>query len=518
MRPTLRRLLVGAAAAAAAASVAAAPAQAAAAPSVSVVVPDATVAAGYDTVIDPILFASEDSQIDNPTMVFQLSGDLSGVSLAPSEDGIVDCTANGAQKVTCTPEYPIDVYQDGDLGWFEAKLAATKAALGEKGKLKITLSGDNISTVSTTVDVEVAEAVDLAAGRDSTISVKPGGAFDAGLEVRNTSGSVAHGTAVIFDTDYAFRPAKQFSNCYYDEGFLNACVFDQDLAAGRTYDLTIPYTAGADTQAPGGAYGEFEWLTSDDFSDLLNALSKNGLGGPGKLGSGGKLELTELPSVKSLAKTKQTDPNYDNNFQNIDLKVNGNNGVDLAAKGATFKGSQGQTVAVTVGVENVGPATLDWSRSGEAAAAVVVTPPTGTTVAKLPEGCFVNDLQTDKSATKSYLCLSTPLFPVKTSVTWTFEFKVNKATDNARGSVEVNPKCECDIFAKDINKANNTAALVLNPTGAGGAGGSTGGQGGGGLPITGPQTAIYGGAGAVLVAAGVIGFLVARRRRTRFEA
>jgi hypothetical protein len=102
-------------------------------------------------------------------------------------------------------------------------------------------------------------------------------------------------------------------------------------------------------------------------------------------------------------------------------------------------------------------------------------------------------------------------------VTWTFGFKVNKASDNARGSVEVNPACACEIFSKDINKSNDTAAIVLNPVGGGGA---AGGQNpsGGGLAITGPQTAVYGGAGAVLVGAGVAGFLLARRRRTRFEA
>jgi hypothetical protein len=128
----------------------------------------------------------------------------------------------------------------------------------------------------------------------------------------------------------------------------------------------------------------------------------------------------------------------------------------------------------------------------------------------------VNDLN-PTSKVKQYLCLSSPIFPVGTSVTWTFGFKVNKASDNARGSVEVNPACACEIFSKDINKSNDTAAIVLNPVGGGGAAGGQNSSGGG-LAITGPQTAVYGGAGAVLVAAGVAGFLLARRRRTRFEA
>jgi hypothetical protein len=84
MRPTLRRLLVGAAAVAAVTTAAAAPAYAAA-PKVSMSVPDTTVAAGYDTVVSPILFASAEGEINNPSVTFELSGDLSGVSLAAPE-------------------------------------------------------------------------------------------------------------------------------------------------------------------------------------------------------------------------------------------------------------------------------------------------------------------------------------------------------------------------------------------------------------------------------------------------
>jgi hypothetical protein len=515
MRPTLRRLLVGTAAAAAAMTVAAAPASAAT-PKVSLLLPDATVAAGHDTLVSPVLFATRAIEINNASVTFELSGDLAGVSLAPPGDDADECTADGSRKVTCSVPFPIDFDQNGDIGWFNAELAATKDALGEKGKIKVTLTADGIAPISTGADVEVAEAVDLVAGKSTALTTKPGDGFDAALQVRNNAGTAAHGTALIFDTDRAFQSTKKFSNCFYDHDTLNACVFDQDLAAGRSYNLSVPYVTGRDTQAPGDASGEFEWLTSDDYNDLLNTLSKAGFGGPGAPGTGDKLELTAVPALKALAKTKQTDPNPDDNWQDVDLTVKGDNGVDLAAKGATFKGSEGQTVAVTVGVANVGPATLDWGHSGEPAAAVVVTPPTGTTVAKLPEGCRVNDLN-PTSKVKQYLCLSSPIFPVGTSVTWTFGFKVNKASDNARGSVEVNPACACEIFSKDINKSNDTAAIVLNPVGGGGAAGGQNSSGGG-LAITGPQTAVYGGAGAVLVAAGVAGFLLARRRRTRFEA
>lgn len=518
MRPTLRRLLVGAAAVAAATTAATAPAYAAA-PKVTMIVPDATVAAGNETLVSPILYAPGQSELNNPAVTFELSGALSGVSLAARADDANECTADGSRKVTCTLPFPINLDSNGVIGYFNARLIATKAALGETGQIKVTLTGDGIAPISRTADVEVAEAVDLAAGKSSSVTASPGGSFDAALQVRNNAETAAHGTALIFGTDWAFQTGKQFSNCFYDHGFLNACVFDQELAPGRSYGLSVPYVAGKDTAAPGHAYGEFEWLTTDDYKGLLKELGKEGISGPGVPGTGAKLQLAELPAVKSMARVKQTDPDFDNNWQSVDLTVTGHNGVDLAATGATVKGSEGQTVPVTVGVRNAGPATLDWSRSDEPASVVVVTPPTGTSVTKIPEGCekATDDADKTKKGVTQYVCVGSPLFPVNTSLSWTFELKVNKAGSNALGSVEVNPPCECARFAKDVNKANNTADIVLNPTGGGGAAGSTGGQGGG-LPITGPQTALFGGAGAVLVAAGVAGFLFARRRRTRFEA
>jgi hypothetical protein len=48
--------------------------------------------------------------------------------------------------------------------------------------------------------------------------------------------------------------------------------------------------------------------------------------------------------------------------------------------------------------------------------------------------------------------------------------------------------------------------------------GTGNGEGGGGLPITGTQTAVIAGVGGGLLAAGLIGYATARRRRTRFVA
>ncbi|HEX7745257.1 MAG TPA: LPXTG cell wall anchor domain-containing protein, partial [Micromonosporaceae bacterium] len=76
----------------------------------------------------------------------------------------------------------------------------------------------------------------------------------------------------------------------------------------------------------------------------------------------------------------------------------------------------------------------------------------------------------------------------------------------------------------DTNPANDTATLVVNAAPGGGDGGNGDGGNGGGagdggtLPITGSATGLIAGVGVLLLAAGVGGYVVARRRRTRFVA
>jgi hypothetical protein len=509
-----RRLSFGAAAAAAA-IVVAAPAYAAA-PTIDVVLPDVTVAAGAGIQVAPILYANQETTLYNATTTFELSGDLDGVQLT-KPDEFDECESVSPTKLTCTMPFEIGVGPDGVIGYFQAGLTAAKTALGETGKITTTFTADGIKQVTTTADVNVAEGVDLAAGKGSEISVKVGAGFDAKLQVRNNSDEVVHGTAILFATDHAFSSPKQFSNCWYGDGSVNACSFDQDLQPGVTYEVTIPYRLRADTAAPGGASGEFEWLTGDDYQDLIKFLDENGYDGPGDQGKGDKLGLTSLAAARGM---KQTDTNPDNNWQNLDVNAIGKQGTDFVAVGATAKGAKGDTVTLPVGIRNDGPATVDRSRSGSSAATVVVTIPAKTKVVTVPEDCIKAEdgsLQTNPKALQ-YACFSSPLFPAKTTVLWKFGVKLTDDVTNAKGLVEANPPCQCDRFAKDINKKNDTAMIVINPAAGGSDDEGSGGQGGGSLPITGPQTAIFGGAGAVLVAGGVLGFVLARRRRTRFEA
>jgi hypothetical protein len=513
--PLGRRLAFGAVATAAAVTFAA-PAYAAA-PTVSMLVPDVTVAAGGATQVSPLMWADREISVNNPKETFELSG-VDGLAFADQEE-FSDCVADGPQKLTCSLPFEIDLSTELTTGWFTPGITASESALGKSGKITTTFTGDGISAVTRTADVTVAEGVDLVAGKEMELSAKPGANFTTKFQVTNNTDKVVHGAAVDFSTDYAFAAPKQFSNCFYLADRVNACTFDQDLQPGATYEITVPYQLRKDMAAPGQAFGEVEWLTAGDYDDFVKYLADRGLKGFGDPGKGDALAMTQKSSIAALS--KQTDTSPDDNWQNVTVKSIGKQGTDFVAVGATAKGAKGDTVTLPVGARNAGPATLDRSRSGEPAVAVIVTIPTGTAVTTVPDGCSKatdGSQQTNPKAVQ-YACYSNSLFPATTTVLWRFGVKLAKDVTNAQGLVEVNPPCECDRFSADLNKKNDTAKIVINPVaGGGGDGGSGNGGQGGSLPITGPQSGLLGGAAAVLIAAGVVGFVLARRRRTRFEA
>jgi hypothetical protein len=498
-----RRLLIVAAAAIAVGSAFAAPANAALI-SVKMFLPDVLVGAGASADVHPIVVGDSHYPISS-RMVYELSGDLEGVRLAAPEDNGLECTSDGPRKLTCAAA-PI---QPGDpFGYAEqhAVISADPSALGGTGKLTMSLSAGSIEPVSLTVDVSIVDGVDLTAGGSSTISVKPGATFDAPLQVHNNTDKVVHGAAVTVDAAYAFTARKQFSNCLYLDGQSNSCVFDQDLEPGATYEVVLPHRLRPDTYAPSKVVADYEWLTTDDYQNLIKFLKDNSLDGPGVPGTGPKLELKRTGTVGSLA--RQTDTNPADNTQSLTVNVTGKQGADLEAIGATASGAAGTTVTLPVGLRNNGPATLEVAEGSFVF--VDVTFPAGTEVVTVPDGC-VKQVYPHVY----YSCYRTDghdPFLAKTTATWTFRVKITKVIANAEGKVELP-----DIFdfSKDINEANNVAKIVLDPATGGGSGGEGGGEG---LPITGPQTALIGAAGAGLVAVGLVGFVVARRRRTRFEA
>jgi len=440
----VRRVITGIAAAALAAA-AATPAYAAA-PAIRVVVHDTTVAAGASTHIAPNVYADSEIAVSGASVTYELSGGLDGVTLTDPSSNL-DCSGSTPTKLTCAIPWEalIDTWGISDDLTVTLR-AGDGATAGETGTIAVTFAGDGITPVTQTAKVEVAEGVDLAAGPSLTVNAKPGDAVDADLSVRNNSGKTAHGVGLVLYTDYPLKATTEYSNCLYARDRPTLCTFDEDLRAGSTYAVALPYRLRPDTYAPGSPSSEFEWLTPGDLQDLLAASGTRDFGVPG---SGGVLALTERPAVKSLAKQTDTDP--DNNGQVLTVNAQGKQGTDLAAVGATLTGGAGATVTAEVGVHNNGPATLDFSRADEPAAAVIVTPPAGTTVTTIPAGCAkaTDGSEQTKPGTLQYACYSSPLLPAGASVVWKFGFTITAAVTDGVGAVEVNPTCACDRFNAD---------------------------------------------------------------------
>ncbi|NMO50714.1 hypothetical protein HH310_05835 [Actinoplanes sp. TBRC 11911] len=456
-----RRLGFGAVAAAAAITFAA-PAHAAA-PTVSLLVPGVTVAAGAATQVEPLLWADREVSVDDWAMTLELTGDLDGVAFVDPADEFADCQVDSPQKLTCTDPFTFDLSTTVTGTAFTPEIAASEAALGRTGKLTATFTGAGITTVTTSTDLTVAEGVDLVAGNEATVSAKPGDNFTTKLQVTNNTDKVVHGASLIFATDYGYAAPNEFSNCLYRADQLRACTFGQDLQPGATYEVTVPYLLRKDTAAPDEVFGEFQWLTAGDYDDLVKLLADRGLPGLGDPGTGDALPLAAKPAVRAL--TKQTDTNPDDNWQNVTVTSVGNQGTDFSAMPVTAKGAMGGTVDLPVGVRNNGPATLDWSRSADPAAAVIVTIPAGTQVTTVPAGCERStdgSQQTNPKAVQ-YACYSSSLFPAGSVVTYDFRVKLVANVTNAQGLIEVNPPCECSRFSHDIDKTNDNATIVINP-------------------------------------------------------
>lgn len=231
-RSLRRRLCLGAVAAAAAVTFAA-PAYAAA-PTVTIGILDAKVAAGVNEAsLNTIAFSDQKITVHKAQVTFELSGGLDGAALV---DFNGDCRRDALTKLTC------DWQQDFELGPDSLSLPSPGAfgvlspglyglsniKVGQTGTVTMTFAAHRIAKVTKTAKVTIVENVDLAAGSDAKLSVEPGSTFDETIQVINNSKEVVHGAAVTFTrSEYGIAAPKQFSNCLYRDGEVNACTFDR---------------------------------------------------------------------------------------------------------------------------------------------------------------------------------------------------------------------------------------------------------------------------------------------------
>jgi LPXTG-motif cell wall-anchored protein len=155
--------------------------------------------------------------------------------------------------------------------------------------------------------------------------------------------------------------------------------------------------------------------------------------------------------------------------------------------------------------------------------------PPGTTAVSVPRRCHVFDGEnlpgSSEPGKPRYVCVVDNVVPVGATQSWEFELRLDREGES-KGSVRANePMTWTNGNEPDLKPANDQADVVVNAvkSGAGNppAGGAGGGGAGGaaaGLPVTGSNAVLLAGGGALLVALGGVGYLVARRRRTRFVA
>jgi hypothetical protein len=524
---TARRWLAGIGVAGALVATATPAAAAAPQASLGVYFLDSTIAADGPGISDsPILYGSEPLVLHDVKVTYDFSALAGKVKVVAKDSGIEQCTPDGPTRLVCAfpaeLEQVIDVDEWGSSGYFSVLMTPQPGVKdGAEGTLKVSFGAAGFDTVTHQARVRIGEGVDLAAGAGAEVSSQPGGKFTAPLTVRNTGGTTVKGTNVVFYNDYAIRADKHFSNCTYVDDELRSCHFDTPLTAGKSYTATLPYTLGADTYAPGGAYGEISWLTAAEFEDFTAYLATQGVD-VGKPGTDGELTLTEVNALKAQAVQADTDPS--NNWSSLSVTVTGKNGTDLAAIGASITGTAGKVVPATLGFQNNGPASLDSSRGGGSITNVDIEVPAGTTAVTVPDVCVPrngdepNWEEPGKPGAASYRCYPDSFIAVGEKRTVDFEFRIDQVIADAAGKVTINPECACEGFTDDLNPANDVAKILVNPTGDDGAGNGGGGGAGGGLPITGASAGLMAGVGILLLAAGAVGYVLARRRRMRFVA
>ncbi|GAA3749230.1 LPXTG cell wall anchor domain-containing protein [Micromonospora maritima] len=478
---------------------------------------DTTIATNSDGKIERSrLFSSAPTVLHDVAIRYDFS-DLAGKVTVGDDDPY--CSNPSEYVLLCTDPFEIDVDEWGSNGIFEVELKATdKAKDGDAGTLKVTMTAAGYDPVSHDAKIRIGEGVDLAAGQEIETSAAPGKAFTAPVTVGNAGETAAKGAVAIFYNDYGLNAAKHFNNCTYVGDELRTCKFDEELPAGRTFSASMPYVLGADTYAPSSKYGEIIWMTPAEFEDFQKDVDfyQETIGEPG---TDGKLAL--VPAAKVTSQGFQADRQPENNGTILTVNATGKNGTDLEALGTSVTGKAGATVKATFGLRNNGPATLDYNRAGSSVTYLSFDVPQGTTAVAVPENCITRNGdewgEPGEPGQRHYFCYFDSVLKAGDSAMLDFSLRVDKVIANATGPVKINATCQCDGgFTRDLKPANDTAKVVVNaaPAGDGGQGGGDGGT----LPITGSSTGLIAGIGALLLAAGFGGYVVARRRKTRFVA
>lgn len=484
----------------------------AATPNVQLALDDIAVAVSVpeqEATVDLRNLADTPQRLTNITITVDATGLGGKGTVAAKNDG---CTTSGA-VVSCTvPSFEVS-YSWGSAVLRYVVRPTRAAAIGDRGTVKVAVKADGMPVQTATAQVRFVEAVDLAGLPLDRRTAAPGRAATFPLVVRNNGRTVAKGAVLAHSrstNNVTYK--REFTNCLYTDDEM-ACVFTEQLAAGREYKLSKPVTTDvrADAPAPVRYSTVFQWAAPDDEATWLERFRR-----VAKPGTGEALRLIEVPNdVRGL---DQTDVSRLNNFVTVEVALTGDNTADQIAVGGTARAAVGSTVIAKVGVGNAGPARADYTRDGLfKLPGIHIVVPSNATIVSLPPGACAaakngerDPGRTDPVGAREVLCWSVArAIEVGETETWDVGLRVDAATGTA-GSVSVAKGSVEGERVLDRDPSNNRSVLDAGLPEAG-----TGG-GGGGLAVTGDRPGLYFGAGVLLVALGAGVYVAARRRRTRF--
>ncbi|WP_406290903.1 peptidase [Streptomyces sp. NBC_00209] len=435
--------------------------------------------------------ASLDITLDNPsedvengafqgyyTVRFDF-GKLAGVAdVSFGEDSSLDCERTGTTAVCrdygigaglrTLAELDVTAAQgskDGDSGTIEVTAEAEGAAF-RPFAARVSVGGPDLSMKPLPLKTEL----------------KPGDSQPAPITFTNNGTRAAQGVLLTLRNTRGLEFTERYQNCEYSEEDLGMgpgtwstalCSFPGSFEPGATYTLEVPPTLRATEHA---FYDSFLYRINEDGTDARAALRSGARFSPGK---GAKLALHKAPAVRSA----DLDPS--DNQQEADFRTT--NTADFAAYGDRAAGKPGDTVDVTLGFRNKGPAWIGYIRSGEPVATVDFTVPQGSYVVSKPGICrgvtAAGEYRENQEKAPRYFC-STPMSVLEDAdFALPFRLKLVSADPGSNGAVVVrNTHLQAPPLPFDPQPANNAAWVELNGEDAHAA---TGGSGNGGSTATG---------------------------------
>ncbi|MFE9251984.1 hypothetical protein [Streptomyces sp. NPDC007088] len=361
---------------------------------------------------------------------------------------------------------------------------------GESGTVRYTLTADNAPTVHGSTRVRIAGPGVVQSERLKVSDVRPGSSFRFTPAFANPTGLRSDKGFALVLRGYGDAPAlaREHSNCFYAKKDPAAawCEFPGRIEPHTGYRTSVPLTAKADRDM---ASQNLSYEISYQERTSWTAFEQEGVEFTER-GHGAPLTLEHTDEDKLPAP----------HDARTEVRVRTTSHVDYAAVGGTVRGKAGDTVELPLGVLDKGPGQIPGDgREGR----YEVTVPEGTTVTSIPyeiDGDRV-DWGCDRPKKsggdeRTFVChlggaQFGPLAPGERALN-TFRIRIDRAVPGARGSVRA-------FGAYDRTPGNDKAPLAVEVEGAPRDGGVS--------------WALPTGVAAVVVLAGLAGYVLVRRRR-----